>query len=155
MQIPASYLIPSPRYPCLVPRPFWEGDQAWQLPRVQTLYGRNITAIAYLIQAVKSTSYFHWLRTVFSCSWKQLLAQVRQAESEQTKVVVQSAVTFQRTMQFGLLLSCASNLNSDWVFQLSGSRSTRGSCQAVSPSQNSLGARLKISWSRIGPGSHC
>ena len=55
VQIPASYLIPSPRYPSLVPRPFWEGETAWQLPRVQTVYGRNVTANAYLIQAVKST----------------------------------------------------------------------------------------------------
>ena len=55
VQIAASYLIPSPRYPSLVPRPFWEGETAWQLPRVQTVYGRNVTAIAYLIQAVKST----------------------------------------------------------------------------------------------------
>ena len=39
----------------LVPRPFWEGETAWQLPRVQTVYGRNVTAIAYLIQSVKST----------------------------------------------------------------------------------------------------
>ena len=39
----------------LVPRPFWEGETAWQLPRVQTVYGCNVTAIAYLIQAVKST----------------------------------------------------------------------------------------------------
>ena len=39
----------------LVPRPFWEGEMAWQLPRVQTVYGRNVKAIAYLIQAVKST----------------------------------------------------------------------------------------------------
>ena len=33
----------------LVPRPFWEGETAWQLPRVQTVFGRNVTAIAYLI----------------------------------------------------------------------------------------------------------
>ena len=38
----------------LVPRPFWEGETAWQLPLVQTVYGRNATAIAYLIQSVKS-----------------------------------------------------------------------------------------------------
>ena len=31
--------------------------------------------------------------------------------------------TFQRMTQFGLLLSCDSDLKSDWVFQLSGSRS--------------------------------
>ena len=37
----------------LVPRPFWEGETAWQLPQVQTVYRRNVTAIAYLIQAVK------------------------------------------------------------------------------------------------------
>ena len=41
--------------PSLVLRPFWEGETVWQLPRVQTVYGRNVTAIAYLIQAVKST----------------------------------------------------------------------------------------------------
>ena len=39
----------------LVPRPFWEGETAWQHPPVQTVYGRNVTAIAYLIQSVKST----------------------------------------------------------------------------------------------------
>ena len=41
----------------LVPRPFWEEETAWQLPPVQTVYGRNVTAIAYmyLIQSVKST----------------------------------------------------------------------------------------------------
>ena len=32
----------------LVPRPFWEGETAWQLPPVQTVYGRNVTAVAYL-----------------------------------------------------------------------------------------------------------
>ena len=32
-------------------------------------------------------------------------------------------VTFQRMTQFGLLLSCDSDLKSDWVFQLSGSGS--------------------------------
>ena len=32
-------------------------------------------------------------------------------------------VTFQRMMQFGLLLSCDSDLKSDWDFQLSGSGS--------------------------------
>ena len=31
--------------------------------------------------------------------------------------------TFQRTMQFGLMLSCDSDLKSDWDFQLSGSGS--------------------------------
>ena len=84
----------------LVPRPFWEGETAWQLPRVQTVYGRNVTAIAYLIQSVKSTWYFwyfHRLRTVLSCSWKQLFAQVLrrklQAEDERTKDVVQSTYT--------------------------------------------------------------
>ena len=42
-------------YTSLVPRPFWEGETAWQHPPVQTVYGRNVTAIAYLIQSVKST----------------------------------------------------------------------------------------------------
>ena len=32
-------------------------------------------------------------------------------------------VTFQHMTQFGLLLSCDSDLKSDWVFQLSGSES--------------------------------
>ena len=31
--------------------------------------------------------------------------------------------TFQRMIQFSLLLSCDSDLQADWVFQLSGSRS--------------------------------
>ena len=35
------------------------------------------------------------------------------------------SATFQRTTQFSLLLSCDSNLKSDWVFQLSGSGSNR------------------------------
>ena len=83
----------------LVPRPFWEGETAWQLPPVQTVYGCNVTAIAYLIQSVKSTWYFwyfHRMRTVLSCLWKQLFAQVlrRKVSRRRTnKVVVQSTYT--------------------------------------------------------------
>ena len=53
------------------------GETTWQLPQVQTAYGCKVTAIAYLLQAVKSmwyVWYFHQLRTVLSCSWKQLFA---------------------------------------------------------------------------------
>ena len=53
--IPRSPRTNSFTSPPKVPRPFWEGEMAWQLPRVQTVYGRNVTEIAYLIQSVKST----------------------------------------------------------------------------------------------------
>ena len=33
--------------PSLVPRPFWEGEMAWQLPRVQTVYGCNVMEIVF------------------------------------------------------------------------------------------------------------
>ena len=53
--------------------------------------------------------------------------------------------TFQRMTQFGLLLSCDSDLKSDWVFRLSGSGSNSLNSQKLPghfSSQNGLGTRL-------------
>ena len=78
-------------------------------------------------------------------------------------------------MQFGLLLSCDSNLKSDWDFQLSGSGSNSLNWRKLPgrfPSQNGLGTRLacnrcclysvltnlnqRVSYSvrRVPPGNH-
>ena len=59
------------------------GETAWQLPWVQTVYGCNVTAMSYLIQAVKSMWYFHQMRMVLSCSWKQLFAAGSVTEGKQ------------------------------------------------------------------------
>jgi len=59
------------------PRSQAVGETVWQLPRVQTVYGCDITVIARF----HSNSLVHVILTIFpavrmglSCSWKQLFA---------------------------------------------------------------------------------